>query len=159
MAAFDPKDIMETFEQAIELFNASDFEGLRPLFHPAIVWKLLHHAGSYGGVDVVINFLNANKKKLQPQFDPNPNTINVSPSQLTRDGSRRISGTAQWRTSKDSAPEDIDYIFTFLPDTAGRWLLADVFGHVIEPRLALPLVEARTRVIEETRKVRQETSD
>jgi len=158
MAAFDPKDIMETFVQAQKLFNEGDFEGLRPLFHPAIVWKLLHHAGSYSGIDGVINFLNANKKKLQPQFYPNPKTINVSQCQSTRDGSQRISGTARWHSSKNSAPEDIDYIFTFQRDTPGRWLLVYVFGHVIEPTLARPLEEARTRVLEETRQALKETS-
>jgi Dyp-type peroxidase family len=142
MEAFDPKDIMETFEQAQKLFNAGDFDGLRPIFDPAIDWKLLHHAGGYSTADGVINFLNANKKKLQPQFYPNPKTINVSQYQLTRDGSQRISGTAKWYGTKDSAAEDIEYIFTFQQDTAGHWLLVNVFGHVIEPTLARALEEA-----------------
>jgi Dyp-type peroxidase family len=145
MAPFNQKDLSETFNQARILFNAGDFEGLRPLFHPAVVWKLLHHAGSYGGIDGVINFLNANKKKLMPQFDPKTVII----SQSNSDGSQRISGTAQWHAWKDSDPEDIEYIFTFQPDTAGRWLLVNVFGHLIEPTLARTLEDAMARAREE----------
>jgi hypothetical protein len=128
---------MKTFEQARILFNAGDYEGLRLLLHPAIVWKTLHHAGGYSTVDGVINFLNANKKKLLPQFDPK--TKNVS--QSNSDGSQRISGAARWRRSENSDSEDIQYIFTFQQDTAGRWLLVDVFGHLIEPKLARALEE------------------
>jgi Dyp-type peroxidase family len=146
MAPFNQKKIEDTFEQARTLFNTGDYEGLRSLMHPAIYWKMLHHSGGYGTVEGVTNFLNANKKKLLPQFDPK--TVNVS--QSNSDGSQQISGTARWQGSKDGDPEDIQYIFTFQQDTAGRWLLVNVFGHLIEPTLA--------QALEETYKALKKTS-
>jgi Dyp-type peroxidase family len=127
MPSFNQKNLQDTFAQAQILFNAGDYDGLRSLMDPAVVWKMLHHAGGYSTVDGVINFLNANKKKLLPQFEPK--AVNIS--QPNRDGSQRISGAAGWRGSKDSDPEEIQYIFTFQQDTAGRWLLVNVFGYLI----------------------------
>jgi deferrochelatase/peroxidase EfeB len=128
MATFNPKDIMSTFEQAKTLFNAGDFSGLLPLMHPNIFWKLLHHAGGYSGASNVVNFLNMYKKTLMPQFNPQ-GAPNVSTP--NSDGSQRITGTAQWQAFTGSAPENIDYNFTLQQDTAGNWLLVNVFGQLL----------------------------
>jgi hypothetical protein len=126
MASFNQKDLQETFVKLQNLFNAGDYDGLRPLLHPNITWKMLHHVESISGDAAVTQWLKDGKASLRPQFNP---TQDKQRDRLLADGSHQISGPAVWQ-GQDSVknPENIDYYFTFTTDRDGRWLLINAFG-------------------------------
>ena len=127
MPQFDQTDLQKTFQRATDLFKQGDYDGLLPLLHPDIMWKMLHHADSVTGSDNVIGWLKAKKATLLPQFIPE--TIDIPPAN-PGDGSRIIRGSALWQAQRGGPNEKIEYIFTFTTDRDGRWLLANAFAHL-----------------------------
>jgi hypothetical protein len=129
MPAFDQTDLQQTFIRLIELFNAGNYNGMRPFLHPNIIWKMLHHADSITGAENVIQWLLSQKVSLNPQFVPDSANEHTDPP--NSDGSRRIHGPAQWKGQKDGGSnERVEYNFTFTTDRNSRWLLINAFGHL-----------------------------
>jgi hypothetical protein len=131
MPQFDQTDLQQTFQRATDVFNSGNYEQLRPLFHSNITWKMLHHAGSFTGLDDVIDWLKGTKGHLLPQFIPDAAKM-ITTSANTGDGSRRIRGPALWQAQRSGVSESIEYIFTFTTDRNGRWLLINAFAHVTD---------------------------
>jgi hypothetical protein len=129
MASFDQKDLQQTFSELQRLFNAGDYDGMRPLLHPNITWKMLHHVESISGDAAVTQWLKDGKGSLLPQFNPIPDSqIN----RLLADGSQQISGSASWKGDRQNVlVENIDYYFTFTTDRDDRWLLINAFGTLL----------------------------
>jgi hypothetical protein len=130
MPVLDQKDLQQTFLRLRELFNGGDYEGMRPLLHPNLIWKTLKSADSIIGSDEVIRFLITNKSPLSPQFTPD---LNQESTNHLRDGSAQISGPAEWLDEKEK-PNNVDniaYSLSFTTDRDGRWLLINVFAHSI----------------------------
>lgn len=129
MPAFDQKDLQQTFLRLRDLFNGGDYDGMRVLLHPNLIWKMLCSAESVIGADEVIRWLKISKSPLNPQFTPN---LNQESTNHLRDGSVRISGPAELLAdkAKPNAVENIQYNFSLTTDRAGRWLLVNVFGHL-----------------------------
>ena len=128
MPAFDQTDLQQTFLQLRTLFNASDYEAMRPLLHLDIIWKRLHHAESIVSVAQVIQWLKDQKASPSPQFNPD---LNKAQTTSLGDGSQQIGGPALWQAQKNGSNETIEYHFTFTTDRAGRWLLINAFGRII----------------------------
>jgi hypothetical protein len=123
-------EVVETFNAAVDLFNQADYEGLRPLLHTRITWKMLHHAASVSGVDAVIDWLKVNKADLRPKFKPL--ALSAAVPRTFSDGSQQIDGLAWWKAQddqNDQVDEEIQYSFTFMRES-GEWKLSDVHGNV-----------------------------
>jgi hypothetical protein len=129
MPLFDQKDLQQTFFRLRDLFNGGNYEGMRPLFHPNLVWKMLYSAESVIGAEEVIRWLKINKGPLNPQFAPD---LNQESTNHLRDGSAQITGPAEWldEKAKPNNVENFEYNLTFTTDRDGRWLLINVFGRL-----------------------------
>jgi len=129
MLGFDQKDLQETFLRLRDLFNRGDYEGMRGLLHPDLIWKMLHSADSVIGADEVIEWLKINKRSLNPQFTPD---LNQESTSHLRDGSAQISGPAELLAdkAKPNVIENMEYNFSLTTDRVGRWLLINMFGHL-----------------------------
>jgi hypothetical protein len=129
MPVFDQKDLQQTFLRLRDLFNGGDYEGMRPLLHPNLIWKMVYSADSVIGADEVIRWLKIKKGSLNPQFTPD---LNRESTNHLRDGSAQIRGPAKLLPEKrTSNVENIEYSFSLTTDRDGRWLLINVFGYLI----------------------------
>jgi|SRR5690348_10751118 hypothetical protein len=130
MALFDQKDLQQTFLRLRDLFNGGNYEGMRPLFHPNLVWKMLDSAESVIGAEEVIRWLKTNKGPLNPQFAPDLNQQNTN---HLKDGSEQIRGPAELlpEKAKPDNVETIEYNLSLTTDRVGRWLLINMFGYLI----------------------------
>jgi hypothetical protein len=126
-APVDQKDLQQVFLQLRDLFDDGDYEGMRGLLHPNLIWKRLDSAASIIGAEEVIRWLKTNKAARNPQFSPD---LNRESTNHLRDGSAQISGPAEWLDAK-ATPNNvvgIEYNLTFTTDRGGRWLLINVFA-------------------------------
>jgi hypothetical protein len=138
-ADFDQTDLRQTFERICALMNSAQYDELKPLFHPDLVYSRLHHPGWYRGSSIVIDWLNAEKKNEQPQFMPDMQKAKDFPASKSAQGTiQHVGGPAKWKHRKGEAGEgeDIQYIFTFVRDNQDRWLLFDAHGQVKASRWA-----------------------
>jgi hypothetical protein len=126
MPVTDPTDLDAVFGGLKSLFNAGDYDGMRPFLEPGITWKMLHHVDSVTGDGNVIQWLHTNKDPKKPQFNDTSKGRSPNP-----DGSVEINGKADW-VGDSSQPsvtkEKIEYHFTFVQNAAGRWFLKNAFG-------------------------------
>ena len=130
MPRFDQKDLQETFLRLRDLFNGGDYEGMRGLLHPNLIWKMVYSAESVIGADEVITWLRVKKSPLNPQFTPD---LNQETTNHLRDGSAQIRGPAELLPEKGrpDCVENIEYSFSLTTDREGRWLLINMFGYLI----------------------------
>jgi hypothetical protein len=130
MPRFDQKDLQETFLRLRDLFNGGDYEGMRVLLHPKLIWKMVYSAESVIGADEVITWLRVKKSPLNPQFTPD---LNQETTNHLRDGSAQIRGPAELLPEKGrpDCVENIEYSFSLTTDREGRWLLINMFGYLI----------------------------
>ena len=130
MPLFDQKDLQQTFLRLRDLFNGGNYEGMRPLFHPNLVWKMLYSAESVIGAEEVIRWLKINKGPLNPQFAPD---LNQQSTNHLKDGSEQIRGPAELlpEKAKPDNVETIEYNLSLTTDRVGRWLLINMFGYLI----------------------------
>jgi len=130
MPVFDQKDLQQTFLRLRDLFNGGDYEGMRPLLHPNLIWKMVYSADSVIGADEVIRWLKIKKGPLNPQFTPD---LNEECTNHLRDGSVQIRGPAELLPEKGTPNnvENMEYNFSLTTDRDGRWLLINVFGYLI----------------------------
>jgi len=130
MPRFDQKDLQETFLRLRDLFNGGDYEGMRGLLHPKLIWKMVYSAESVIGADEVITWLRVKKSPLNPQFTPD---LNQETTNHLRDGSAQIRGPAELLPEKrrPDCVENIEYSFSLTTDREGRWLLINMFGYLI----------------------------
>ena len=130
MALFDQKDLQQTFLRLRDLFNGGNYDGMRPLFHPNLVWKMLYSAESVIGAEEVIRWLKSNKGPLNPQFAPD---LNQQSTNHLKDGSEQIRGPAELlpEKAKPDNVETIEYNLSLTTDRVGRWLLINMFGYLI----------------------------
>lgn len=128
MARFDQKDLQDTFLRLRNLFNDGDYEAMRHLLHPNLIWKMLYCADSVIGADEVIQWLKINKGRLNPQFIPD---LNLEITNHLKDGSAHIRGPAELvpEKGKPVKVDEIEYNLSFITDRDGRWLLINVFGY------------------------------
>jgi Dyp-type peroxidase family len=124
---FDRSDLKQVFRRLRDLFNAGDYDDMRPLLDLGITWKMLHHSDSFIGVEKVIQWLKDRKAYLNPQFLPD--ATNMKTGSLPGDDSMQISGLAEWQTKKGGDRESIQYNFSFT-NQGGRWFLKNSFGAV-----------------------------
>jgi hypothetical protein len=130
MPVFDQKDLQQTFLRLRDLFNVGDYEGMRDLLHPNVIWKMVYRADSVIGADEVIRWLRMKKGPLNPQFTPD---LNEESTNHLRDGSAQIRGPAELlpEKGKPNNVENIEYNCSLTTDRDGRWLLINVFGYLI----------------------------
>jgi hypothetical protein len=129
MPVTDPTDLDAVFGRLKSLFNAGDYDGMRPFLDSGITWKMLHHAGSVTGDGKVIQWLHDNKDPKKPQFNDTSKDRSPNP-----DGSMEIHGKADWVGDSVRLPvttEKIEYHFSFVQNAADRWLLKNAFGIVL----------------------------
>jgi Dyp-type peroxidase family len=123
---FEQSDWRQVLLRLRDLFNAGDYDGMRPLLDVNITWKRLHHADAIVGAGRVIQWLKEEKASLTPQFIPNPGEL--KPAALTGDGSILIKGPGRWQKDRSKGKsEDIKYYFTFTRE-GGRWFLTNAFA-------------------------------
>jgi Dyp-type peroxidase family len=126
---FDQSNLEHVFRRLRDLFNARNYDGMRPLLDVNITWKRLHGSDSIVGVDQVVQWLKEEKTSLTPQFIPNPEGLKTAA--LTGDGSMLVSGPARWQGDKSNdKTEDIKYYFTFTREgrEGGSWFLINAFA-------------------------------
>ena len=130
MSGFDQKDLQQTFLLLRDLFNAGDYEGMRPLLHPNLIWKMLNSADSIMGAEEVVRWLTLNRGSSNPQFAPD---LNLESTNHLGDGSAQIRGPAELAPEKARANniKNIEYNFSLTTDRTGRWLLLNMFSCLI----------------------------
>ena len=128
---FDQSDLQQAFVRARDIFNTGpdNFDGLRPLFHPDIVYSRIHAPQWYRGLDNVITWLkSARMHQEQPRFYPDLNE--AFPNGSPQGTIQHVGGTASW-TRTGFKDETIEYVFTYVRDKEGApWLLVDAHGHL-----------------------------
>jgi Dyp-type peroxidase family len=140
---FDQTDLKQVFLRLHDLFNAADYDGMKPLMAMDITWKKLHRADSITGVGNVVQWLKDNQAYQNPQFLPEKDkktTLSFSNGSIVtclncvdtflEDGGAQIRGQADWQASRGSGSERIQYCFNFVRE-ANRWFLINAFGTVI----------------------------
>ena len=127
MSVTEPTDLDAVFGGLKSLFNAGDYDGMRPFLDPGITWKMLHHIDSVTGDWNVIQWLHTKKDTKKPQFKDT--SKNKSPLPNPDDGVE-IHGNADWvgDSSRPPTTEKIEYHFSFVQNAAKRWLLKNAFG-------------------------------
>jgi hypothetical protein len=128
---FDQTVVEQVFRRLRDLLNAVDYEGMRPLLHDRITWKMIHNSDSFTGIDEVVQWLKKGKTSLEPQFIPDLDKSQKTV--LTGDGSVLISGPATWKPdSAKEATETIKYYLTFTSG-GGRWFLSHALAVPLSP--------------------------
>lgn len=129
MPPINQTDLQQVFDELVRLFNLPgkpDYEGMRPYLDPDIEWQRLHAATVFRGVDNVLQWLKKDKVVPNPQFKNPSQTITKN-----QDGSQEISGNASWQSDIHvSHDEPLEYHFTFVQDSSGKWFLRNVSGVV-----------------------------
>jgi Dyp-type peroxidase family len=119
--------IDDVFKQLQGLFNDRKYREMQRLLDSKLTWKMIHHANSITGADLVIQWLEDKKALLNPQFNP----VDPPHTAENADHSQRINGSAKWQGRKGSPDENIDYHFTFV-NQGNSWLLKDAFAVVVD---------------------------
>lgn len=118
--------LLQTFNTAVNAFNAQDWATLEPLLHENVVLHRIHDApGSYTyvGKDAVKQYLETQVALDKPQFTPVP-PIDVNGL------SGVIRGSATWLDHDNGVPTNfrISYQFIFAHDNAHGWRILSMYG-------------------------------
>jgi SnoaL-like protein len=126
MLSFNQTDLGQTFQAAIDLFNAADYDTLAQLFHDNVEMKQVDDVVVVRTKEGVRTYLNTTQTQKQPQF--------VTTDQLMADGGVTgiISGYGQYADAKGTAFKPVLYCFVFLRDANRNWLLRLGFAALLQ---------------------------
>ena len=119
-------NLKQAFDTAVALFNAAQYDDLRPLMDTDIILKLVDDSGSVVGIGNVITYLNGHQATEQPQLV----NINIQTIYGNNGTNGQISGTAQYQDQKAvNTFIDVRFTFTFSRNAiTDDWLLVNAFA-------------------------------